>query len=174
MKDIREVPDDGLEAAIKRYRERGLTVGGPFSLAELLLEQKRRSKSEFYGRTVVEAIMYAARGSESCYTTYRDLHEQLYPGEPWKGNYSRSLMMQALDKAIHYCVGTKLPILSVLVVRSDDRKLSEQAIQNIYNECKEMGLDVGLEPEKFVSEQIALSKEWVRETSASAVKENKQ
>ncbi len=174
MKDIREVPDDGLDAAIKRYRERGLTVGGPFSLAELLLEQKRRSKSEFDGRTVVEAIINAARGSESCYTTYRELQEQLYPGESWKGNYSRSLMMQALDKAIHYCVGTKLPILSVLVVRSDDRKLSEQAIQNIYNECKEMGLDVGLEPEKFVSEQIALSKEWVRGMSASAVQENRK
>lgn len=161
MKDIREVPDDGLQAAIDRYRERKLTTGGPFTLAELLLEQKRRSKSDFNGRVVVEAIIKAARASESGTLTYGHLHEQLYPGRSWEGNHSQNLMTRALDKAVHYCAEGKLPILTVLVVRANDKGLSEQAIQNIYNECREIGLEVGLEPAKFVAEQIAMSKDWV-------------
>lgn len=161
MKDIREVSDEGLQAAITRYRERKLTVGGPFSLAELLLEQKRRAKADFDGRTVVDAIIASARASVTHILTYGQLHEQLYPGRKWEGNYSQSLMSNALDKAVHYCVENQLPILTVLVVRKDDKGLSDQAIHNIYNECRDIGLNVGLEPEKFVREQIRMAKEWV-------------
>ena len=41
----------------------------------------------------------------------------------------------------------------MLVVRADNRKLTGKAVMNIYNECRELGLDVGLDPDAFVRSQ---------------------
>ena len=44
------------------------------------------------------------------------------------------------------------------LVRAGNRRLSEQAIANIYGECRELGVDVGLDPKRFVDAQIELSR----------------
>ena len=59
---------------------------------------------------------------------------------------------------IHYCVTNQLPILTVLVVRGSNRRLTSEAVNNIFNECKELGIDVGTNPKTFVDEQIRLSR----------------
>ena len=67
------------------------------------------------------------------------------------------VVADSLYRVIHYCVTNDLPILTVLVVRSNNRKLSGDAVKNIYNECRDLGVDVGLDPDAFVQTQIELS-----------------
>jgi hypothetical protein len=62
---------------------------------------------------------------------------------------------------IYYCVTNRLPIITVRVVRANNRKLSDEAIANIYTECRELGVDVGLDPKVFVDNQIKLSRSVV-------------
>ena len=64
---------------------------------------------------------------------------------------------------IYYCVTNRLPIITVLVVRANNRKLSDEAIANIYAECKELSVDVGLDPKVFVDNQVKLSRSVVVE-----------
>jgi len=53
--------------------------------------------------------------------------------------------------------------LTVLVVRSSNRKLSSKAVENIFRECRELGVDVGLDPKAFVDKQIELSRAVVND-----------
>jgi len=46
----------------------------------------------------------------------------------------------------------------MLVVRTGNRKLSREAIENIYNECRDLGVSVGPDPEAFVSGQAELAR----------------
>jgi len=62
---------------------------------------------------------------------------------------------------MHYCVTHKLPILNVLVVNSGNRRLTSKAIENVYTECKALGVDVGLDPKAFIDNQMKLSRAFV-------------
>lgn len=164
MAKIEDTSDEGIQTLIDRYRERQITSGGTFTLHELLLEQKRRGKSDFDGKFVFNAIKELLKESGVDLITYGQLHKKLYPGKEWAGNYTQSQMSRALDKAIYYCISQGLPIITVLVVRADER-LSEKAVQNIYSECKDLGMDVGLSAEQFVENQIAKSRLFIQAES---------
>jgi hypothetical protein len=43
-------------------------------------------------------------------------------------------------------------------VRGANRQLSAEAVQNIYNECRELDVDTGLNAEAFVKDQIKMAK----------------
>ena len=62
--------------------------------------------------------------------------------------------MGDLDSAIHYCIKNKLPIVTVLVVPKSNRRLTEKAINNIYNRCRDWGVQTGLIATDFVERQI--------------------
>ena len=164
MARIEEVADDGLQALIDRYRERGITSGGPFALHELILEQKRRQKSDYSGKEVVAAIVRLARESPDNLITYKALFEALLPGQKWTGNYHQALIGRALDKAMHHCVTNRIPIVTALVVKADE-KLSPQAIKRRYEECKELGVDVGLSADSFVGDEVAKARAYVKDAN---------
>jgi hypothetical protein len=65
---------------------------------------------------------------------------------------------QGLFDVIGYCVRNRLPIITVLVVRGTTRRLSPEAVKNIYEECRELGVDTGPIPEAFVNDQIRKAK----------------
>lgn len=151
---------DQIETLVARYRSRGLTEGGQFSLSELVLEQKRRIPSHFSGLDVVNSIVGLARKSTDGFITYGQLYHVLSGGLKWKGNATQREMGLALERGIGYCVDNQLPILTVLVVKKTGSH-SPEAIQRIYDEAREMGLDVGLDAESFVASQIQLSRKFV-------------
>jgi hypothetical protein len=72
-----------------------------------------------------------------------------------QGESGRTLAAFARTVQVSICA---LPILTSVVVRGTTRKLSDQAIAHIYNECKELGIDVGLDPKGFVDEQAKLTR----------------
>ena len=80
------------------------------------------------------------------------------------GNASIKKIAKDLIAAVHYCVVNNLPIVTVLVVQTQTRDLSDQAIQNIYNEAAELGVNTGPEPAKFITDQKIASLKLNRTT----------
>ncbi len=151
---IRDLSDKELENFIRNYRKAGKTEGGIYTLAELLMEQLRRSGSVFSGKIVATKILTLAQSSDDNLTTYHDLWNDLYPDREWIGHNSKRIIKDDLDLAIHYCVKNKLPIVTVLVVPKIKRRLTEKAINNIYNRCRELGVQTGLIATEFVDQQV--------------------
>lgn len=150
---LSELSERQLNTFIKNYEASGRTVGGIFSLADLKLEKLRRTKSAFPPKAVAESIVSLARKSPDGLVSYKEIWVAFRPDQPWIGNAPRAQMAKALGSVIAYCVDKKLPILTTLVVRADSRSQSEDAINNIYNEAKSLGVDVGMSPRNFVIEQ---------------------
>jgi hypothetical protein len=150
---VTDLSDEELERVKNRYLAANKQEGGPFTLREILLEQLRRKPSAFGVVETAKKIIEFAGQSKDGLVTYGDLWKAFRPGVQWKANYSRRVVADALYRVIYYCVRTKLPILTVLVVKGNTRTLSEQAIQHIYDECKVLGVDVGLNPREFVERE---------------------
>lgn len=142
--------DKQLEAFIANYRRQEKVTGGKFSLHELLLEQRRRIKSPFPPREVAKAIVELAQASGDGLVSYKQVWEVFRPGAVWIGNAPRAEMAKALAQVIAYCVDNDLPLLSTLVVRAGQRSQSKDAIANICNEARSLGLGVGPDPAAFV------------------------
>jgi hypothetical protein len=140
---------------------RSKTEGGNYSLSEVLLEKKRRTPTNFGVRETAAKIVELSAASSDGLITYGDLWNASRPHTPWQGNKTQKLVSNALARVIHYCVVNRLPIITVRVVNAQNRKLSSKAIQNIYEECKDLGVDVGLDPRGFVDRQFELSRALV-------------
>ena len=160
---ITDLSNGQIETFINNYRREKKTDGGKYSLPELLLEQSRRKPSPFGIREVAAKILELANASADGLITYGDIWKAFRQNEPWQGHKNLRIVADSLARVIHYCVTNQLPILTVLVVRANNSRLSDQAIQNIFAECKELGIDVGLDPKSFVDRQIALSRAFVKD-----------
>ena len=153
-----ELAPSALTSLIERYRTKGVTEGGQFSLAELLVEQRRRRPSALPINEVARFIIDRSRSSSDGLVTYKEIWDHFRPGEDWKGHGSQGVVKDALYRVIGYCAAHGLPILTTLVVRTQSRQLSDEAIENIYRECKEFGVDVGLDPREFVQREADRSR----------------
>lgn len=151
--DIQTLTDRQIADIIRRYREKGLTEGGPWSLAQLLMEQRRRIKSDLPTVEVAKKIIEFASASVDGLTTYKDIWTAFRPGEDWIGNKSQQVVANALARVVEYCVRNGLPILTVLVVQSGNRKLDPKAVANIYNEARELGVSTGSDISAFIENQ---------------------
>ena len=154
---ISDLTDDQLDRFEANYRQRNKTEGGIYSLSEILLEKKRRRPCEFGVREVAAKIIELAAASEDGLVAYSDIWSA-FRTDPWTGHKSLTIISDALDRVIHYCVINRLPILTVLVVQKHARTLSGQAIENIYEACKDLGVDAGLDPTTFVKREIERSR----------------
>ena len=114
-------------------------------------------------REVAAKIIELAATSKDGLVTYGELWKAFSPNSPWEGHKNLRIVANSLYRVIYYCVTNQLPIITVLVVRANNRRLSDEAIANIYAECKELGVDVGLDPKAFVDNQIKLSRAVVIE-----------
>jgi hypothetical protein len=150
---IESLTDRQVSLMISRYEERDLTEGGRYSLAELKLEQLRRVHSPLPHVEVARKIVELAEQSEDGLITYRDIWEAFRPGEPWRWPVSNNSVNPSLARVVEYCIRNQLPIPTVLVVQEGKRKLSPEAVQNIYGEARALGVDVGLDAEVFVDRE---------------------
>ena len=74
-----------------------------------------------------------------------------------EGNATQQLVTNALARVLAYCVTHGMPIITVLVVRTSERRLSELAVQNIFREANELGVQTGPDPDAFVNAQRTAS-----------------
>ena len=143
---IEQLSDEQLDAFESNYRKAKKTDGGKYSLSEILLEKLRRKPAVFGTRRVAAKIIELAQQSEDGLCTYGQIWSEFRPNTP----------SSSLGRVVHYCVKNNLPILTTLVVQTGTRRLSHEAIQNIYNECRELGVSVGSDP--FVRTQAELAR----------------
>ncbi len=155
---IEDLSPDELKRFIANYKREEKTDGGIYPLSDLLIEQLRRSDTPKNPKDVLRFVVESASASADGKTTYHDVWTFLHPDTPWKGNHSIKVVGSTLGAVIAYSVRNGLPIVSTLVVQSGSRKLSDRAIQNIYDECKSYGVDVGLVPTDFVAREAERAK----------------
>ena len=150
---LHQITDSQLRDNIRRYKEAGNETGGHYSLAQLLVEEKRRKPSPFPVVAMARKIIELSQASEDGQTTYLELWRAFRPGVEWQGHGSQAAMGNALAQVVAYCVRHSLPIITVLVVQTSSRKLDRKAVENIYEECRTLGLDAGSDPCVFIQKQ---------------------
>ena len=127
----------------------------------MLAEQARRSPSPFGVQETIDAIVATSRASDDGLTTYLAIWNRL-TDTPWVGNHAQSQMANALGRVVHHCRAHGMPILTVLVVQSQSRRLAETAQRNIFNEARELGYDVGVDIAAFIAAQRVAALALVR------------
>lgn len=158
-RNIEDLTDRELHNFINSYKRENKTEGGIFSLAELHVERLSRLPSARAPREIMQFIIENAPKSSSGTVTYGEVWGFFNPGVPWRGNHSIKVVGGSLGKLIAYCVKNGLPLVSTLVVQSGTRRLSDRAIQNIYDDAKLYGLNVGFVPKEFVSQQAEIARQ---------------
>ncbi|HZQ00784.1 MAG TPA: hypothetical protein VFB13_14675 [Reyranella sp.] len=142
----------------RRYVEQGRTEGGPYTLFEIRIELRRRLPSTFDPRIVASKIVELAQANPNGLTTYKALWDVLRPGEAWKGHNSQTTLGNALGTVIAYCCQNRLPILTVLVINGSIGALTDKAIFNIAQECRDLGMDTAPNDRAFVERQVEAAK----------------
>lgn len=153
--EIADWSDAQLATLARNYARQGRSEGGKFSLSEVLREQYRRKPSPFDTVQVARTILCLAQSSPDKRLSYLDLWRAFRPDKPWAGHGTQTILKNALGRVIGYCAKNKLPVLTVLVVSNSTRRLTEKAIENIFNECRALGMDTGLNAKSFVAQQSA-------------------
>ncbi len=67
------------------------------------------------------------------------------------------VMTRELGHVLAYCHQNRLPMLTVLVVTRSERTLTDAAVDNICEDCLEMGIEVGPDRRAFVERQASES-----------------
>ena len=156
---VEELTDEQLENIIKNYERNNVSVGGPYSLRQVKLEQLRRIKPTFPPREVAKFIIERSNQSVDGFVTYLEIWKHFKPQEPWHGHKSLHEIMNVLGAVVHFCVNNNLPVITSLVVRTNTRNQTENAVENMYEEAKKFGMNVGLIPDEFVSQQQSESRQ---------------
>lgn len=150
---ISALSNDQLASFRRNYDAKGVETGGLYSLAEIKLELLRRTPSELDPRKVSSRIIELARGSEDGLVTYGELWQDFHPGATWRGNADQQVIGNALARVVAYCIDQGLPVVTALVVQKSGRKLSDQAIDNIFNEARDLGVETGPNARQFVDNE---------------------
>jgi hypothetical protein len=156
---VESLNDRGLNAMIANYEKLGVSEGGKYSLAECLLERMRRRESPIPHVELARRIVDRARQSADGRVTYLELWNDFRPQQEWKGNASLRELGQSLSRVIEYCVRNRLPLITVLVVQTGSRRLAPSAVQNIYDDARKLGVDVGHDAAAFVELETTRSLE---------------
>lgn len=157
MADISSLSDKQLANLENNYFAKGVETGDLYSLAEVRIEKLRRMPTTLDTVAVARTIVGLSKASDDNLTTYGELWKHLNPGQPWKGNATQQLVTNALARVLAYCVTHGMPIITVLVVRTGERRLSELAIQNIFREAQGLGVQTGPDADAFVFAQRTAS-----------------
>lgn len=149
-----------LKDNVRRYREQGVTTGGHYSLAELLLELNNRVKPGAFGtvETARKIIELSGQSTEGL-ISYGDLWKAFRPNEPWSVFKSRKAVTDALAQVGYYCVRHKLPLIITLVVNAGKNALTDKAKSNIYEFWTERGLESDGDRDAFITRQQELSQQ---------------
>lgn len=145
---------------VRRYREKGVATGGPFSLAELLQELNSRVKPGAFGtvETARKIIELSGKSTDGL-VTYGDIWKAFRPDEPWSVYKSRKAVIDALAQVGFYCVRHKIPLIITLVVNAGKNALTDKAKSNIYDAWTERGLTSDSDRDTFIETQQNLSRQ---------------
>jgi len=147
---IKDYSDQALYNLEENYKRAEKTEGGKYSLLEVQLELRRRNAGDLDPEEVYKVICEKSAASEDGLVAYLDIWQAFFPDTPWSGNNPRRIIGKALGGVIYYCYTNHLPLMNVLVVQKNSRKMTDKAIGNIWQECHDLRMNPGLDKEAFV------------------------
>ena len=161
-KDINKlsaIKDSALGSLIDRMRSAEDTSKAPYTLAELLQENRRRKPAGIFsaaevGKLIIQLV--AENGGQP--VSYGEVWSALRPDEPWHMHKSRKEIGDVLDRLSFYCIRHGMPLIGTLVINKSEKDLTDPAKKNVYAAAKERGMDVGLDREGFVSQQQQMAR----------------
>jgi hypothetical protein len=145
--------DEEIKTLIKRYKERGLTSGGLYTLAELQLELARRVKAPHDPKDFAACILILAAQSPNRRVTFGALFEY-YNGRPPRGHGDIKTITASLERLGAYCHDRGLPIISTLVVNQATGEMTNNAVHNVWNYLRQIDPTTPNDPAAFVAEQV--------------------
>lgn len=154
LRAITALDDHELDNFEANYRKAARISGGAYSLHEVMNEKAKRAAAGLNSEQLVGLILELSCRSQDGFTTYANLWAALFPAKPWCGRQTVRAIMKIMDLAIKHCVDNSLPIVTTLIVRTDTRKHSDDAVTNIYNAARNYGAEVGPSQQEFVDTQI--------------------
>lgn len=138
-----------LEGWVTNYKKKNTKTGGIYPLSEILIELRNRIPTEHSAEEIFKKILVCSANSPDNMVTYLELWNA-FNTEQWQGNNSQRIVMNMMGKVIGYCVSKNLPIITTLIVRTDTRQHKKEAVQNIFEECLELGMNLsGVTPAEF-------------------------
>lgn len=149
---LAKISDSALKDLIARMREAQDTSKAPYTLAQLLMEEGRRTRvGAFPTIEAAQKVLELAQSSPDGLTTYKEVYHAFRPDAEWKGNAPQNEVTNALGRVGVFCIANGLPLISTLVVNSGTRDLTEDARNNLYNFARERGVDVGSDRDTFIA-----------------------
>lgn len=104
--------------------------------------------------------VWLPRAAQELLSEIDDSHPQVFRAVPI--DEAMRAICAKLERVIYYCIVHDLPILTSLVVKSSDRKLSAKAAENIFQVCCVLRrVTLGPSADHFVLRQIAASRDFV-------------
>lgn len=164
---VAEWSDGEIRTLIRRYQERGLTSGGPYTLAELQLELARRVRAPHEPKEFAACILRLAAASSKRRVTYGALFEHLN-GRPPNGQGDIRTITASLERLGAYCHDRGLPIISTLVVNKATGEMTPDAVRNVWNYLRQIDPTMSDDPVAFVAEQAAQAERLSAESLEAA------
>jgi hypothetical protein len=158
---LKSLTDVQLSRMVKNYEDQDVVTGGKWPLAELRLEQSRRGPSQFDPKDIVEAIIRLCGEADDHKVSYKAIWNAFRPDTPWQAFNSQKQVTNGLYKVGSYCVDQGLPMLSVLVVPSGTRVLTDEAARNIWAFALSLGVDAGPDARAYVAREAAKASDLV-------------
>lgn len=151
-----------LETMIDRYRERGVSEGGPYRLRDVMVELLSRTPSTIEPRQAAEAIVTLSQTNEGGLVSYGSVWKHV-TGRSWSA-MARTETIRALDGLIAYCVTHELPLISTLVVADGADELGQGAVEKTARQAADLGIEVGADLSAFVLAQQQMARALSPET----------
>nr|WP_086494319.1 hypothetical protein [Novosphingobium panipatense] len=149
--------DDLTEQEIKRmianYDERGLTEGGKWPRAELVLAQQRKKVASYPLLELARKILLMAKASDDGRVSYGDLWLEFNDGPIPAGQYWVRPMLNSLEVLGVWCFDRQLPLINILVVNGGTREVVETTLQSMWDAAKLRGFPIPADLKEFALEQ---------------------
>ena len=112
------------------------------SLAQIRVELLKRKCGEglsISGEDIIENLKNLLENSPNGLTTYLKLWQKTKPGAPWNANNSINTVGKWLGLAMYTSITKNAPLYNIAVIRRNEEALTQDAKENIFNECVRLG-----------------------------------
>jgi len=153
MRPVQDLSDTEIATMAKNYVDKGVVFGGVWPLSDLRLEQSRRSTAQFPPTDLMDVILRVSSAAKDNQISYKEVWTAFRPGEPWQAHNSQKQVTNGLYRLGSHCVDNGLPMLSVLVVPSLSRILTDEAARNIWAFATSLGVEAGPDPRAYAERE---------------------
>ena len=154
-KSIDELSELDIKRMIANYDKNGVTEGGKWPRAELVLASQRKKVASYPLLELARKILSMSQASDDGRVSYGDLWLEFNDGPIPKGMYWVRPMLNSLEVLGVWCFDRGLPLINILVVNGDKREVVEKTLQVMWDAAKLRRLPVPYDLREFAAQQAS-------------------